>query len=127
MRRVKPLYIGGRLCGRATYKLTWEEMVALYRPTLDQLAVNFPVMAQTLQDEDEHGQLDRKAVRDMIYEIRPDFVILIVMLGVFMLWQVMRASKAQRTRTSIQEDFIVPKDSGKPNSLLGKDRSLRNG
>jgi hypothetical protein len=48
-----------------------------------------------------------EAVRDMIYEIRPDFVILIVMLGVFMLWQVMRASKAQRTRTPIQEDFIA--------------------
>ena len=48
-----------------------------------------------------------EAVRDMIYEIRPDFGILIVMLGVFMLWQVMRVSKAQRTRTPIQEDFIA--------------------
>ena len=25
------------MCGRATYKLTWEEIVALYRLTLDQL------------------------------------------------------------------------------------------
>jgi hypothetical protein len=33
------------MCGRATYKLTWGEIVALYRPTLDQLAVNFPAMA----------------------------------------------------------------------------------
>jgi hypothetical protein len=24
------------MCGRATYKLTWEEIVALYRLTLDQ-------------------------------------------------------------------------------------------
>jgi hypothetical protein len=48
-----------------------------------------------------------EAVRDMIYEIHPDFVILIVMLGVFMLWQVKRVSKAQRTRTPIQEDFIA--------------------
>jgi hypothetical protein len=32
-------YIVG-MCGRATYKLTWEEIVALYRLTLGQLAVN---------------------------------------------------------------------------------------
>jgi len=48
-----------------------------------------------------------ETLRDMAYEIRPDFLILIVMLGVFMLWQVMRVSKAQRTRTPIQEDFIA--------------------
>src|ERR1700726_4857337 len=29
-----------RMCGRATYKLTWEEIVALYRLTLGQPAVN---------------------------------------------------------------------------------------
>jgi hypothetical protein len=62
-----------------------------------------------------------EAARDMIYEIRPDFGILIVMLGVFMLWQVMRASKAQRTRTPIQE-ILSPKDSGKLNSLLGRSK-----
>jgi hypothetical protein len=28
------------MCGRATYKLTWEEIVALYRLTLGQPAVN---------------------------------------------------------------------------------------
>ena len=28
------------MCGRATYKLTWEEIVALYRLTLDQAPVN---------------------------------------------------------------------------------------
>jgi putative SOS response-associated peptidase YedK len=28
------------MCGRSTYKLTWEEIVALYRLTLDQPAVN---------------------------------------------------------------------------------------
>ena len=28
------------MCGRATYKLTWEEIVALYRLTLDQPPVN---------------------------------------------------------------------------------------
>jgi hypothetical protein len=33
------LYIVG-MCGRATYKLTWEEIVALYRLTLDQPPVN---------------------------------------------------------------------------------------
>jgi hypothetical protein len=33
------------MCGRATYKLTWEEIVALYRLTLDQPAVNIPAMA----------------------------------------------------------------------------------
>jgi hypothetical protein len=31
-------YIAG--CGRATYKLTWEEIVALYRLTLGQPALN---------------------------------------------------------------------------------------
>lgn len=36
---VKPPYIGP-MCGRSTYKLTWEEIVALYRLTLDQPAVN---------------------------------------------------------------------------------------
>jgi putative SOS response-associated peptidase YedK len=28
------------MCGRSTYKLTWEEIVALYRLTLDQPPVN---------------------------------------------------------------------------------------
>ena len=32
-------YIAG-MCGRATYKLIWEEIVALYRRTLSQPAVN---------------------------------------------------------------------------------------
>lgn len=48
-----------------------------------------------------------ETVRDMTYEIHPDFLILIVMLGGFMLWQVMRVSKAQRTGTPIQEQFIA--------------------
>jgi hypothetical protein len=30
------------MCGRATYKLTWEEIVALYRLTLGQPAPNTP-------------------------------------------------------------------------------------
>jgi putative SOS response-associated peptidase YedK len=34
-----PRYITG-MCGRGTYKLTWEEIVALYRLTLGQPAVN---------------------------------------------------------------------------------------
>jgi hypothetical protein len=28
------------MCGRATYKLTWKKVVARYRPTLGQPAVN---------------------------------------------------------------------------------------
>jgi hypothetical protein len=28
------------MCGRSTYKLTWEEIVALYRLTLEQPPVN---------------------------------------------------------------------------------------
>jgi hypothetical protein len=38
-RRLLTAYIAG-MCGRATYKLTWEEIVALYRLTLGQPAVN---------------------------------------------------------------------------------------
>src|SRR5580698_5533116 len=32
------------MCGRATYKLTWEEIVALYRLTLDQPPANARAM-----------------------------------------------------------------------------------
>ena len=35
---VKQRYMLSVMCGRSTYKLTWEEIVALYRLTLDQLA-----------------------------------------------------------------------------------------
>jgi hypothetical protein len=34
-----PLYIAG-MRGRGTYKLTWEEIVALYQLTLDRPAIN---------------------------------------------------------------------------------------
>jgi putative SOS response-associated peptidase YedK len=37
---VKQRYMLSVMCGRSTYKLTWEEIVALYRLTLDQPAVN---------------------------------------------------------------------------------------
>jgi putative SOS response-associated peptidase YedK len=37
---VKQRYILSVMCGRSTYKLTWEEIVRLYRLTLDQPAVN---------------------------------------------------------------------------------------
>jgi transposase len=37
---VKRRYMLSVMCGRSTYKLTWEEIVALYRLTLDQPAVN---------------------------------------------------------------------------------------
>jgi len=33
---VKHRYMLSGMCGRSTYKLTWEEIVALYRLTLDQ-------------------------------------------------------------------------------------------
>jgi hypothetical protein len=33
------------MCGRSTYKLTWEEIVALYRLTLDQPARNLMLAA----------------------------------------------------------------------------------
>jgi putative SOS response-associated peptidase YedK len=37
---VKRRYMLSPMCGRSTYKLTWEEIVALYRLTLDQPALN---------------------------------------------------------------------------------------
>ena len=37
---VKQRYMLSGMCGRSTYKLTWEEIVALYRLTLDQPPVN---------------------------------------------------------------------------------------
>ena len=37
---VKQRYMLSVMCGRSTYKLTWEEIVALYRLTLDQPPVN---------------------------------------------------------------------------------------
>jgi hypothetical protein len=39
-RFVKQRYMLSVMCGRSTYKLTWEEIVALYRLTLDQPARN---------------------------------------------------------------------------------------
>ena len=38
-RRLLTAYIAA-MCGRATYKLTWEEIVALYRLTLGHPALN---------------------------------------------------------------------------------------
>jgi hypothetical protein len=38
-----------RICGRATYKLTWEEIVAQYRLTLGQPAVNTRAVNHSLQ------------------------------------------------------------------------------
>ena len=35
---VKQRYMLSVMCGRSTYKLTWEEIVALYRLTLEALA-----------------------------------------------------------------------------------------
>jgi hypothetical protein len=37
---VKQRYMLSVMCGRSTYKLTWEKIVALYRLTLDQPARN---------------------------------------------------------------------------------------
>jgi putative SOS response-associated peptidase YedK len=37
---VKQRYMLSVICGRSTYKLTWEEIVRLYRLTLDQPPVN---------------------------------------------------------------------------------------
>lgn len=46
------------MCGRSTYKLTWEEIVALYGLTLDQPPHNFQprynVWAKALQDHLPH-------------------------------------------------------------------------
>jgi len=39
-RFVKQRYMLSAMCGHSTYKLTWEEIVALYRLTLDQPARN---------------------------------------------------------------------------------------
>ena len=59
-------YIVGK-CKRATYKLTWEEIVALYRLTLDQPAVNTrarfnvcPIATvDTILDQDGKRRLER--------------------------------------------------------------------
>ena len=59
-------YIVG-MCGRATYKLTWEEIVALYRLTLDQPPVNTrarynvcPIATvDTILDQDGKRRLER--------------------------------------------------------------------
>jgi putative SOS response-associated peptidase YedK len=59
-------YIAG-MCGRATYKLTWEEIVALYRLTLGQMAVNTrarynvcpTTTIDTILDQDGKRRLER--------------------------------------------------------------------
>jgi len=40
---VKQRYMLSVMCGRSTYKLTWKEIVALYRLTLEQPPVNTQV------------------------------------------------------------------------------------
>ena len=55
------------MCGRATYKLTWEEIVALYRLTLDQPPVNTrarynvcpTTTIDTILDQDGKRRLER--------------------------------------------------------------------
>jgi putative SOS response-associated peptidase YedK len=55
------------MCGHATYKLTWEEIVALYRLTLDQPAVNTrarynvcpTTTIDTILDQDGKRRLER--------------------------------------------------------------------
>jgi putative SOS response-associated peptidase YedK len=55
------------MCGRATYKLTWEEIVALYRLTLGQPAVNTrarynvcpTTTVDTILDQDGRRRLER--------------------------------------------------------------------
>jgi putative SOS response-associated peptidase YedK len=55
------------MCGRATYKLTWEEIVALYRLTLGQPAVNTrarynvcpTTTIDTILDQDGKRRLER--------------------------------------------------------------------
>jgi putative SOS response-associated peptidase YedK len=53
------------MCGRATYKLTWEEIAALYRLTLDQPAVNTRACVcptttiDTMLDQDGKRRLER--------------------------------------------------------------------
>ena len=56
-----------RMCGRATYKLTWEEIVTLYRLTLDQPPVNTrarynvcpTTTIDTILDQDGKRRLER--------------------------------------------------------------------
>src|SRR5580658_10800070 len=55
------------MCGRATYKLTWEEIVALYRLTLDQPPMNTrarynvcpTTTIDTILDQDGKRRLER--------------------------------------------------------------------
>ena len=55
------------MCGRATYKLTWEEIVALYQLTLFQPAVNTrarynicpTATGDTIVDHDDKRRLER--------------------------------------------------------------------
>jgi putative SOS response-associated peptidase YedK len=64
-----PRYIGC-MCGRATYKLAWEEIVALYRLTLGQPAVNTrarhnvrpTTTVDTILDQDGKRRLERMQI-----------------------------------------------------------------
>jgi hypothetical protein len=62
------------MCGRATYKLTWEEIVALYRLTPGQPAINtrarFNVCPPAhprrgIPDRGEHRQAAERAAADI--------------------------------------------------------------
>jgi hypothetical protein len=43
----------------------------------------------------------------MIYGMHPDFLILVAMLGAYILWQVVRSSKARKTRTPLQDELMA--------------------
>ena len=61
------------MCGRATYKLTWEEIVELYRLTLSQPAVNTRARFNVCHSAAaEHSQAERLNLRKSMWRLTPE-------------------------------------------------------